>query len=547
MAVEIVVISGARQGVHVGIERNDFRVGATPDCDVFFDPQTDPGIKDRAAAFRLQDDGWYVRRTGGGTIFVNHQLVQGAVRLRSGDIVRMSDRGPDLSFTIVKQLSAEALKPGTPPPAAPAEFDTASGLTAVVEPLPMALPMNAAAPMAAAFPPAPFAAAAPIPAAAAAAPEPFIARPAASGPLAEPARAGSIPPAVWLVAGVALGLAVVVTLALVMMAWMFNSFKPGQQVAQGGPPPAVAPATPEPPKMPPPAPDVPAAKPEGKQPPAADVAATPKTPEPAKADAAPPADTLKEGVFLLEVELPLEGGTAVWPLATCCAIREDTLITSAAVAIDVLRFRQDKFKVFAVQPERDLRVEVKEARLHAAYVKLIADHAQRRFFNLALLTVEPRVAKTFPLSQPDDLVKLDEGFRLSCVAYSYPQVKKLTRHDHITAEVYPAEIFLVKSLQPHGGLGPRSLDVTSALPPHSLGSPLLDPQGKLVAVYTETPGAEEAQAVPNLQFATVVNPQWIAAWLTDHDDKQWIVPQIASAPAKTEPAKTAPAPATPPP
>ena len=65
MAVEILILSGARQGERLVLDRREFRVGSEPNCEVRFDVERDSAVKGRSAWFRLQEDGWQLRSTGG--------------------------------------------------------------------------------------------------------------------------------------------------------------------------------------------------------------------------------------------------------------------------------------------------------------------------------------------------------------------------------------------------------------------------------------------------------------------------------------------------
>jgi hypothetical protein len=99
MAVEIQILSGARQGERLVLEGRELRVGSDRNCEVFFDAARDPAVQGRSAVLHLRDDGWYLHSTGG-QVWVNQQPVARSTRLRSGDIVRMSESGPDFSFGI---------------------------------------------------------------------------------------------------------------------------------------------------------------------------------------------------------------------------------------------------------------------------------------------------------------------------------------------------------------------------------------------------------------------------------------------------------------
>lgn len=116
MAVGITILSGARRGQEVAIEQPEFRAGDDPACEIFFDPQQEPAVRGRQALFRLGDDGWYVKSAGGGPLLVNGQQIEASTRLRSGDAVRLSPGGPELSFKLLARLpaGAKATAIGTP-------------------------------------------------------------------------------------------------------------------------------------------------------------------------------------------------------------------------------------------------------------------------------------------------------------------------------------------------------------------------------------------------------------------------------------------------
>lgn len=115
MSVEIFILSGARAGEQIILDATEFRVGGEPNCEVVFDPRQDLPAKGRSAAFRLMDDGWYVSRTGIGELLVNQEVVTGRARIRSGDVLRMSNEGPDLVFSLVSHATAVAAVPGRTP------------------------------------------------------------------------------------------------------------------------------------------------------------------------------------------------------------------------------------------------------------------------------------------------------------------------------------------------------------------------------------------------------------------------------------------------
>ncbi|MBC8353074.1 MAG: putative Ig domain-containing protein [Planctomycetes bacterium] len=106
MPVEITILSGQQQGRRIEVAGSAFEVGDLPTDAVCFDSVADPEMKGRRASLRVEDGAWRIRSTGDSPIIVNHDLVERGLDLRSGDIVRMSESGPDFAFTLINQLSA---------------------------------------------------------------------------------------------------------------------------------------------------------------------------------------------------------------------------------------------------------------------------------------------------------------------------------------------------------------------------------------------------------------------------------------------------------
>ena len=109
MAVEILVLSGARQGQRIILDRPVFAAGDGPGCDVPFDPNEDPDVRGRRIEFAFDEDGWRIRNAGQGEPLVNIDPLVAEQRIRSGDIVRLSEFGPDFSFALL--LGQAAPKP----------------------------------------------------------------------------------------------------------------------------------------------------------------------------------------------------------------------------------------------------------------------------------------------------------------------------------------------------------------------------------------------------------------------------------------------------
>jgi hypothetical protein len=98
MAAEIRILSGTRKGERVVLDATEFRVGAETQCQVYFDPRLDPAARGRTVLLRLTSDGWIVSSIGSGEVLLNQAPIVRETHIRSGDLVRLSDRGPDFAF-----------------------------------------------------------------------------------------------------------------------------------------------------------------------------------------------------------------------------------------------------------------------------------------------------------------------------------------------------------------------------------------------------------------------------------------------------------------
>jgi hypothetical protein len=103
------------------------------------------------------------------------------------------------------------------------------------------------------------------------------------------------------------------------------------------------------------------------------------------------AKTLKNSVYLLTAQQP-QGQTA-YPYGTACAIRADTLLTSAVLAVELERRRRAGWRILAAQPAETQQlespsIEVTDIRVHQGYMALSKSPTEQIFFDLAILTTD---------------------------------------------------------------------------------------------------------------------------------------------------------------
>lgn len=117
------VLSGARAGRHVLLDRPTILIGRHPHCDLQLDPEQDRDVSTRHAEVR-QGDGQLVVRDLGSTngTYVNGVRITGDHPLRDGDVIGLGLAGPQVLLRPVPKLQGEPgageRVPDVPPPAA---------------------------------------------------------------------------------------------------------------------------------------------------------------------------------------------------------------------------------------------------------------------------------------------------------------------------------------------------------------------------------------------------------------------------------------------
>ena len=410
MGVEILILSGNRQGERLVLDRREFTVGSDAGCEVFFDANSDPSIRGRSALFRCQDDGWYVR-SGGGEVLVNQQPVTGWMRVRSGDVVRMSECGPDFAFSIVTDTVATAVSTPSVTNGLPLSnlvaIETIGGRipTPVIESAPnCAVGCGSAAKEWGGV----------------------------SDMTESPRRdvvASATPEraarrwAVWVGArsrGCDRGLD----------RWAFSAFttndysQPGSGWCshcaghqhtewlglgstrsrgreQWG---LKVPWTHTAGRM---------WKEKGR--------ITPTT----RARYLILMQRLRGAVYLLQVE---KAGRC-WPFATCVALSRDTLLTTAREVAQLARWREEGgFKIWVTQPTNGFREEVQDLRINDVFASLAEKPGDWVYYNLGLLTVRARLPEVAVLASNEELAGLEEGVPVACFGF-FHEGEKTTRFD----------------------------------------------------------------------------------------------------------------------
>jgi len=116
MPLRITILSGDRQGQTLEFDQDVIEIGDRPSDDIVFDAGANPGVRDRHVTLKLLDGSWKVQSTGTLPVFLNQDTVSETSDLRSGDFLRISHDGPDLSCELIGQLSpiATVVSPSKP-------------------------------------------------------------------------------------------------------------------------------------------------------------------------------------------------------------------------------------------------------------------------------------------------------------------------------------------------------------------------------------------------------------------------------------------------
>ncbi len=429
MPVEITILSGSRRAAQVHLDTDEFQVGTTPGCTVAFDAALDPAAAGQSATFALREDGWWLTNTGSKEMLVNHLPIAGRHRLRSGDIVRLSSEGPDFSFAIV-------------PPRKPVPSQIAGQPAEVRNPVVSEVAASAA------------------------------------GDRRRPRMA-------------ILALSGAAAVALCCLAfWLLtrDSGTAKEAVASAeveSPAPSVSSAATSAVAMPEQSAQQPAAAviQARRGAPDQSESAPPEPPVQGDTSAVPGAfDQVLDSVALLTVEHPQ--GAASWPFGTACVIRENALLTTATVALELAKFRRAGWKVWAMGKAANGKQAIDDVRVHVGYVKAADNREEQIYFDLALLTPHGNLEHLCPLADLAESDEVESGFPVACVGIPH-EGDLMNRFDEFKPEVILGKVFVVTALQPSPS-APRLIHVQAQLPRNMYGSPLVNKQGHLLGVYAES-------------------------------------------------------------
>ena len=273
------------------------------------------------------------------------------------------------------------------------------------------------------------------------------------------------------------------------------------------------------------------------------VPTVPAEPEPPPQPAARPWEAvetaLHPAIWLLQVEHATNGRR--WPFGTATAIGDKTLLTAATAAVELEKFRQQKFRIYAVRPALSDRpernVEVKGSRVYVGFARSAEKPEQVPYFDLALLSVSEAVPETAPLAAPAELAALEPGLPIAWYGFGHDG-QVITKFQSYAPQLVGDRVFLLTALDPQAPGSPRGLHFKAPLPANGFGGPVVNEAGHIVAVYSSStdPGAYQGLTV---HTATVIVPTLIQPWLEGRDEGHWVPPTLPP-PASAAPPTPAP-------
>jgi hypothetical protein len=267
--------------------------------------------------------------------------------------------------------------------------------------------------------------------------------------------------------------------------------------------------------------------------------ATPRSPEASlPAESEPPVDPwsamakrMKQSLYLVEVEDA--ASETRFPFATCCAIDVAKLLTSASAATELAKFRQKGFRLWAVRPEiktaaeateAKVEQEIRDVRVHVGYAHPNATPLERGYVDFGLLSVDGPLPDVAQLASAANLAELEQGVPLAWVGFVH-KGKVVTRYHALTSQMFQATLFAMTALEPGNAASARLLHLEGTLPEKIVGGPIVDVQGRVMAVYSAA--ADRSKTELELHYAPVVEPQVIDRWLKHQDERLWVPPVIA--------------------
>jgi hypothetical protein len=218
---------------------------------------------------------------------------------------------------------------------------------------------------------------------------------------------------------------------------------------------------------------------------------------------------------------------ASWSLAGSIVVGDRALLTTATIAVELTKYLDRGFIASAMKPPQGARSIIVDRRIHAAFQK--AEPAEQLFFDVALLYTDEPLENAVTLPSADELDELEIGQPVTCLAIEHG-FETLHRFQRLAPRAYSGAIYAITGLPPSPG--PRLLHLDGKFSDKFSGSPIMNEQGQLIALYCE-PAASGGPAGVELHYAKVIDPPLIERGLNKPDDTIWVPLTAPSSPQES--------------
>jgi len=228
---------------------------------------------------------------------------------------------------------------------------------------------------------------------------------------------------------------------------------------------------------------------------------------------------VKDALYVVTLTSP--DGQQEYPLANAVAVTSNGLITTAVVAHEVQRRKQQGWNINVVLGSRGIREPVQDILIHQSNRQLAEDPAAQIYVDLAILQVQERQDRVVAeLASEAELEKLEPGYPLRCLIIKH-NGEPLTSFDDTEPVFYDGRLHSREQLipDPHS---PIMLHLQAELPKHSHGCGVFNKQDKLLAIFVETAAFPEdsdlAQLNGRLHYAPGLS--LLRSWIDQKVDLQ---------------------------
>ena len=194
---------------------------------------------------------------------------------------------------------------------------------------------------------------------------------------------------------------------------------------------------------------------------------------------------VSDAVYLLAVEEKTSG--TVFPYAIAFSVRQDLLLSTATVVQELARFVEKGQSVFAIHCVSQEQIEITTLFVHPEFSRLQDRREEQIYFDIGAIGIAGEARSFVSLLSGKDAAVIEQGAPLRCVM-PIVEAEPLTKFSSIVPSYTGVKVYMVT----RGGQSdatdtdhPRLISLVGTLPRNSYGSPLVDEQGTVIAMYVE--------------------------------------------------------------